>query len=430
MGLRNSVGTGDHLQHARQNSSTRSSSLFGFLKNAALFIGSILILCLITEGILRFVYHPENIGTVIQFDPQLGWSLKPGAYLRSVDNKRGFDYRIRVNSRGMREREFSPIKKSAAKRILLVGDSITFGTGVEAERRFSNFMNRALGEDIEVLNGGVCGWGTDQELIYYESFVRDLNPDIVILSMTMANDVINNMLDHLFLESAPKPKFVLEGDSLKLANPMLSAPIIPFSRRIRNFLKHHSRLLVFVKRRIDKLKYNIAMKDDPECMPSGFERAGLDRAYSHWSVYEKSYGTCLNDAWRVTEALLEQFAALCRRDDAELIIFAFPLKIEIDKMWRRDLMNHYDIDPARFDFRKPYRRLSEFCRLHDIELLYPVDEFNAAAKMRHLYFENDSHPNQFGHAAAAQAILEKLRERFDMPFTVAGTDLAYFPSGN
>jgi hypothetical protein len=397
------------------------------MKNLSLFVGSILVLCLLAEGILRFVYHPENMGTVIRFDPRLGWSLKPGSYLRSVDNKRGLDYRIRVNSQGMREREIAPDKKSTKKRILLIGDSIAFGTGVDAEWCLSSFMDRALGSDIEVLNGGVCGWGTDQELIYYESFARDLHPDVVVLCMTMANDVINNMLDHLFLESAPKPRFVLDGDSIKLAQEELCAPDIPLSRRIRNCLKHHSRLLVFVKRRIDKLKYNFALKDDPECMPSGFEKEGLDRAYSHWSVYEKSYGTCLEEAWCITEALIERFAFLCREDGVALIIFAFPLKIEIDEKWRRELMNHYDIEASRFDFQKPFRRLKDFCRCHDIEFIYPLDEFEAAAERRCLYFENDSHPNQFGHAEAAHVMLKLLREKYEMPFRVSEPDIAYFP---
>jgi len=398
------------------------------LKNAALFLGSIFFLFFITEGVLRFVYHPENMGTVIRFDPRLGWSLKPNSNLRSVDNRRGLDYTIRVNSLGMREREFPPERKSAGKRILIIGDSIAFGTGVDAEWRFSDFMGRALGSRVEVLNGGVCGWGTDQELLYYEAFAGGLHPDIVILSVTMANDVINNMLDHLFLESAPKPRFRVDGDSLQLEHDMVSAPDIPLSRRVRNFLKHHSRLLVFAKRRFDKLRYNIAIKEDPECMPSGFEKEGLDRAYSHWSVYEKSYGTCLKDAWYTTEAILDRFAADCRQDSVELIVFAFPLKIEIDEQWRQGLLDHYDIEARRFDFQKPYRRLEAFCRSRGIQFLYPVTEFQTAAKRRHLYFDNDSHPNRYGHAAAARALLEMLRERYDIPSHIAGRDLALLPS--
>jgi hypothetical protein len=327
----------------------------------------------------------------------------------------------------MREKEISLSRKSAKKRILLIGDSIAFGTGVEAEWRLSTCRDRALGDDVEVLTGGVCGWGTDQELIYYESIGRNLEPDIVILCMTMANDVINNMLDHLFLESAPKPRFVLQGDSIKLTQRKLRAPDIPLSRRIRNFLKHHSRLLVFVKRRIDKLRYKLAMQNDPECMPSGFEKAGLDRAYSHWSVYEKSYGSCFKEAWCITEALLARFASLCREDGVELIIFAFPLKIEIDEKWQRELMNHYDIEASRFDFRKPYRRLEDFCRRHNIEYIYPIKEFEAASERRYLYFDNDSHPNQYGHAEAAYVILKLLREMHEIPFRISGPDIAYYP---
>ena len=119
----------------------------------------------IAEAVTRIVYHPPNLGRVIHFDENLGWSLKPNSRLRSVDYMRDFDYVIDVNSFGMREREFSWEKEPSKTRVLVIGDSFTFGTGIDAKWRFSDIMNRALEGEAEVLNASVPGWGTDQELI-------------------------------------------------------------------------------------------------------------------------------------------------------------------------------------------------------------------------------------------------------------------------
>ena len=56
----------------------------------------------------RLTYHPENLGTVIRFDPKLGWSLSPNTSHRATDTQRGVDYLVRINSFGIRDREFSP----------------------------------------------------------------------------------------------------------------------------------------------------------------------------------------------------------------------------------------------------------------------------------------------------------------------------------
>jgi hypothetical protein len=307
----------------------------------------------------------------------------------------------------------------------VIGDSIAFGTGVEADLRFSGFIDRALGKDIEVLNAVVCGWGNDQELIYFESAGRLLKPDVVVLTLTIANDVVNNMLDHLFLGSAPKPRFAFGGGAIELDEATLSPPAPPVRHRLRNLLKH-SRLFVFVKRRFDAAVRKHEVADAADRRPSGFDKAGLEKNYSHWSVYERFYDGEFETGWKLTEAIIDRFADVCRRDGIELIVFAFPLKIEVDESWRKDLIEHHEIDPARLDFLKPYRRLAEFCNSRGIEFIYPFDEFSLASKERSLYFTKDSHPNQFGNAVAAQVLLDALHDRHDFAFSVAKPDLDYF----
>jgi lysophospholipase L1-like esterase len=324
----------------------------------------------------------------------------------------------------MREKEFTLDKKRGTRRILFIGDSVTFGTGVEASRRFSDFIARAMKENTEVINAGVPGWGNDQELIYFERAVGTINPDVVILTLTIANDVVNNALDHLFLGTAPKPRFIVTDDSLDLVNNVGDVLQNPARRQGIRRLLRRSRFLLFVKRRLDRLRHRPDTEPFPG-IPPGFERGKTRSGYTHWSVFEEAYVPQIESAWRVTEAILSRFVAACKKNNAALIVFAFPLKMEIDEDWRGRILEHVNIDPAGLDFEKPYRRLSAFCSNHSVEYLYPLHEFEGAFRLRDLYFDKDGHPNEYGHALAARMLLRRLQEKHGYKIEIAESDRAY-----
>jgi len=398
--------------------------------NALVALVALIVVFALAEAAARVLYHPENLNSVIQFDRHLGWSLKPGSSLHSVDTVRDLDYTIRVNRFGMREREFDPARKAGTRRILFVGDSFGFGAGVDEGRRVSEFVARAL-PGTDVINASVCGWGTDQELIQYERFDRTLDPDVVVLVFCMSNDVLNNMLDHLYLGTTPKPRFVLEADSLVLTRGDIEPPRIAARHRVRNLLRQ-SRLLLFAKRRIDAVRTTGVEAREVNAGPAalsggepGFTRADAKHAHSHWSVFEKQYDAETEAGWAVTEALLSRFAADCRRDGADLIVLAFPLEIEVDDAWRDTAIANAGIDPDRLDIAKPFGRLESICDNLGVEYLHPVVEFRDAARHRGLYFQRDVHPNAYGHAVAARALLEELHDRHGVDYTIAAGDLPF-----
>ena len=374
----------------------------------------------------RILYHPENLGTVIQFDRHLGWSLQPRSYLHSVDTIRDLEYTIRVNALGMRDREVDLEKASGQRRILFVGDSFSFGVGVEEGWRLSEFVGRAL-PGTEALNASVCGWGTDQELLQYERFAHKLRPDVVVLTFCASNDVLNNMLDHIYLGTTAKPRFVVRADSLVLEREELAKPRIAGRHRLRNWLRN-SRLLLFAKRRIDAYRTEATDAEVVNHYHAGYGPQDAARPHSHWSVFEREYDAEFEEGWRVTEKVLERFASDCRRDGAELIVLAFPLELEVDDAWREQAIEHARIDGDKLDIEKPFERLETICRNIGVEYIHPLDEFRAAAERHRLYFEKDVHPNAFGHAAAARALLEELRLRHGIAYTVAARDLDYFPA--
>ena len=367
--------------------------------NALLLVVTLLVLVVATEITLRFVYHPEFLGSVIRFDPVLGWSLDPGSSLMSVDSQRDLRYRIGVNSLGLRDREHSLDKPRGIHRVLVLGDSFVFGVGLDAGERFSDLLDRSLPDDVEVINAGVPGWGTDQEMLFYESSLRRLQPDVVVLTFLGQNDVVNNGLRGPLIEVGTKPRFVCEGDSLRLEAPTPPAKL-SFGARTKRVLRK-SRLLLFIKRRFDMRSYQHHVVEDPRFVIHGYE---ANRHLSHWSVYDVRGGEAIDGAWCVTERVLERLASDCREDSAELVVLAFPAKVEVDEPWRTEMMRRTGVDPANMDFVLPYRRLASFCAARGIEYHYPVQAFHAAAQKEPLFFDHDAHPNHAANALTAELL--------------------------
>lgn len=393
----------------------------GWTKNLLLLVVTVIVMFAAAEIAVRVLFHQAQLGTVIRFDPMLGWSLDPGSSHHAQHNQRDIDYHIRINQLGMRDRQITVEKPEGIRRILVLGDSFVFGTGVEAEWRTTDVIGRALGDDVEVINAGVSGWGNGQELVNYETKLRRLHPDVVVLTIMAANDIINNMLDHLFLETAPKPRFTLVKGELRWSGPISQPPPPPMT--LRRMLGK-SQFLVLMKRRLDSFREHPEV-DRGVAAESGLEPEWMRRGYSHWLVYERDHDT-LNEGWEITDAILQRFAKDCREDGVELIVMAFPLKIEVDDAWRERLLGRADVDPATLDLDLPYRKLRQICQRNGIDFIYPLEEFRGGATRRNLYFRLDGHPNRYGHMMAARVLLDHLRDHHGYSFDIPPHDRSEF----
>jgi GDSL-like Lipase/Acylhydrolase family len=379
-------------------SNTRSSFSSG-RANALLLVVTLVVLVVAAEITLRIVYHPEFLGSVIRYDSLLGWSLVPNSSLVSVDEQRDFRYRIEVNALGLRERDVPIAKPRGQNRVAILGDSFVFGVGLNAGERFSDVLDRSLPDDVEVINAGVPGWGTDQEMLFYESFVRKLKPDVVVLTFLGQNDVVNNALRGPLIEVGTKPRFECAGDSLVMEPPTPPAKLSA-GARVKRLLRK-SRLLLFIKRRFDMREYQHHAVEDPRFVTHGYE---ANRHLSHWSAYDIRGGEAIDGAWCVTERLLDRLAADCRENSAELVVFAFPAQVEVDEPWRAEMMKRTGVDPQNMDFSLPYRQLEAFCAARGIAFYYPIETFRAAAQKQPLFFEHDAHPNTAANALAAELL--------------------------
>lgn len=121
---------------------------------------------------------------------------------------------VEINRYGFRDREL-PVGRSDAARVVVIGDSITFGSGVTPEERFTDqlepLLATRLAEPVEVLNLGVGGYDTLQEVATLEDVGLQFEPDLVLLAYCV-NDVGHNSpnLEYIRgLKSAGSPLYRL-----------------------------------------------------------------------------------------------------------------------------------------------------------------------------------------------------------------------------
>jgi hypothetical protein len=94
---------------------------------------------------------------------------------------RGGGPAIVANHLGFREREIPP-KSAGRYRIVVVGDSFTWGQGIQAGERFSNLVEGFLGPQYEVFNFGRPGNNLPEHLDVLEEALR-VSPDFVLLQL-------------------------------------------------------------------------------------------------------------------------------------------------------------------------------------------------------------------------------------------------------
>lgn len=156
-------------------------------------------------------FNPEY--SMDRFDPELGW-VPMGNYHSDAVN---------TTSDGLRgKREHPSAKVDGEKRIVVIGDSLTFGEGARDEDVYTEILGALLG-GVRVINLGVHGYGTDQQYLRLRRLGFRYNPDLVIVGV-YGPDIDRNVL--AFRDYA-KPVFRVVSGALQLHNVPVPDPTDP-----------------------------------------------------------------------------------------------------------------------------------------------------------------------------------------------------------
>jgi len=127
-------------------------------------------------------------------DELLPFSLRKAHKCKMINYFGDFDTVALINSLGYRGKNIQIEKKEGVKRILVLGDSITFGIGVKDGDTYPEILEKVLKEktrdNIEVINAGYAdSFSPDSFLVYLKNRGLELKPDIIILGFFVWNDI-------------------------------------------------------------------------------------------------------------------------------------------------------------------------------------------------------------------------------------------------
>lgn len=178
--------------------SARSFGPWG--RSAALAVAACLVALLAAEGLVR-VLSPQAV--------RVAWEDEAGGIRVARRNVRGrhsvpghFDVRVSINGQRFRgPREYAVRPPPGVTRVAVLGDSMTFGWGVEDAETYPAQLERMLVEraagGYEVINAGYPGTCLGEKAAWYAQGVRPLRPSLVVLTL-LGDDVDGDLFWRVF----------------------------------------------------------------------------------------------------------------------------------------------------------------------------------------------------------------------------------------
>ena len=323
--------------------------LRSFLKTGALSLFCVAFFLLLLELFLR-EFRPQRMmdldhPPMFERDARLGHRLIPNFAARFQTTH--LETFIKINSMGLRDTEMDTW--TGTRRILVLGDSFTFGHSVNLEDTYVKRLERLFAErkgmKITVINGGVCSYSTRQEVVRLKELEGIIKPDLVILQFFVGNDISEN----------------LNTDAgIYRSHPAMADAVY----WVKRLLWSRSHLYIFVRNRLVLLYANYNERYQPK-----------EASKFAYTVPAGQTLAAAKQTWReemsLTETYLEDFTDSCGRGNYRCMVLLVPspeslaFRIEREEFFReqvkeflakRDLI-YLDLEPKLKDLYIRHKKI-------------------------------------------------------------------------
>ena len=355
---------------------------------------SSLVSCCFAEVALRLVY-PQPL------DAAYVWpdgTLRHLPSFRYTYTRKGFSNDVSYNALGLRGHEVAAAKAPGTTRLVFLGDSFVEGKQVADDEVITAVLERLAlerGFQLEVVNAGVGGYGTGDELLLWQNAVAVLRPDIVLVGF-FPNDA-RNAVDRAFFD-------VKDGRVVQIGEP--PRPRVRWLYEVQKFLVSRSHVGYLVKNAALSLQAEVP--GPPRTVDAGSRTVSL---LEDEDVFAVDASPRVSRGWTLALAMLGELRRRVESQRARFAVVAFPNRYQADDALWKAHTERLGLDPADFDLRTPQRRLAEWSAESGTMVIDLLSAFRERNRDDSFYHARDAHWNAAGHRRAAEGLLRELNAR-------------------
>ena len=302
---------------------------------------------------------------------------------------------VKVNSEGLLGKLYPTERLNGKFRIALLGDSFTSAEAVKPEEKFAGIWEKDLSarydEGVEVINFGVGGTGTWQQLQMFHIKARKYQPDLTIVAFCWCNDIDNNI--DKFKSGSMSPLldeydagwFKLLQAKRKNFNKWLwnNSALYQFTRTRYNHLEHYFKRM-FLPDYMKPASYNEKKQNRP--LYTKIKIANNKDTKDTTSIFDDLFFFD-SEGWDVTRKLILKLKQEVQENEGELAVIHF------------GGLHQYRNFPAL--------PLKQFDAFLESEGISHFNNFNLFLKfdnelLNKNFIPNDGHFNEIGHRHFAE----------------------------
>jgi lysophospholipase L1-like esterase len=346
--------------------------------------------------------------------PTRGYTLNPGS--RTWHQELDFTVPINVNSQGLRGPEISP--KGSKQRILLIGDSTTYGSGVPEDQIIPALLAKELNPAlVDVVNGSFTTYNTVQELLFLLEEGLAFEPDLVILAFSPNTDIQANTipLQSLYQKKKRRPYASLDENGALQINLTYVQKFYekqtthPQKKKEPSFLKSQVTYQL-VKKYVKSFKTSVW--NDPNIFIGWPFLQEFSPEYSTRGLSREEYQQLWLEGWNVTKALLSKMREASVENGAKFAMMVMAPKLQVETKYQAKVLEvfpHLKLDVTRIN-----REFESFGKESGIPVLDALTPLLGKQKIGEtgLYFNmEDEHMTAKSHALVASALAQQILQK-------------------
>jgi hypothetical protein len=280
----------------------------------------------------------------------LGWTFSGKNYNTFPNQRYNNLWSASANPQGFRSTlDYDRLaSKGSIRRVMVLGDSYAFGVYLNDQDTLSSLLQKKLGDQYEVYNFAIPGWGVDQMYLAYQQYVDKIDPDFVLI--VYINDNFFRVFESFrALEGLNKPSFTVVDGLLKSRDG-----------------------------------------DKPGILEWVSQRSALA------NVFYKEYHK-FHECMRIVDAIFSNLSHEIRKRGQQLIVARYPYPGEV---WGRIRCDALDMDNF---FRKKGIEYLDPCDV--MQSAYKEMLIRGQADLANFYLADDGHPAREGNKFLASYIL-------------------------